>query len=1065
MTSFRPNDVCTCGPCGCESASGVDRRGFLKLVGVGAMATGWTNLDVMAGPFEENEYLRAIPADKKLDPSWVRSLLERGEKQTYSDRQALERIGMPVGGLFAGTVYLAGDGRLWLWDIFNRDQEGVLPRGITPPPETMVGDFLRGGVNFVHPAPLTQPFEVGFRLDVDGKTRGLDASGFSHVTFDGRYPIGRVAYRDSGCSVEVDLEAFSPFIPLNANDSSLPATVMSYTVRNAGSAPVRGQLEGYLANPVCLDSRKSLVGERKNRVVRRTGVTAIEYSAQAARQTERSAQPRPDIRFEDFERPTYEGWTVEGVAFGKGPIAIEDVPDYQVALGAEGKQLVNSHATAPGDDVAGRDAKMGRLISKPFKIERHFIALLLGGGSHPDKTGVNLLVDGKKVDTMTGQNDNAMRRRLFRVEKYEGRTAQLEIFDQVSGPWGNVGVDDIVFTDVDPSPDKLEEQRDFGTMTLALLDDADQVEATARIGAKVDVAAAALTDDQLTGAVGRSFRLGPGEAITLNFVVAWHFPNFYARGCGNAKVGHFYATLHASALAVVDYISQNFERLAGATRAWVTTWYDSSLPYWLLDRTFANTAVLATTTCYRFADGRFWGWEGVGCCEGTCTHVWHYAQAIGRLFPEVERDTRSRVDFGLALHDDGAIGHRAFLKDSMFSADDGQCGRILGALREHQMSADDTFLRSIWPQVKRAIEFLIRKDGNDDGMIEDAQPNTLDAAWYGKISFLASLYLAALRAGEEMAQEVDDPSFAQRCRTIAERGAQSILQTHNGEFFVQIEDPAHSNEIGIGPGCYIDQVFGQTWAHWLALGRLFDRDKQLSALRALWKYNFVPDVGPFRQQFKRGRWYAMAGDAGLIMCSWPKGGQNPAFKDHWQYMYFNECMTGFEWQAAAHMIWESYDQPDLLEKGLAISRAIHDRYSAALRNPYNEIECCDHYARSMASYGVYQAVCGFNCHGPRGHIEFAPRLQPEEFRAAFVAAQGWGSFQQSATNGKLAAQLEVAHGEMRIKSIRLRRQAPVRAAMVDGVALPFEQHEEWVVLTLPADRLLKVGDRLSIELV
>ncbi|MCB1127580.1 MAG: hypothetical protein KDM81_13890, partial [Verrucomicrobiae bacterium] len=241
----------------------------------------------------------------------------------------------------------------------------------------------------------------------------------------------------------------------------------------------------------------------------------------------------------------------------------------------------------------------------------------------------------------------------------------------------------------------------------------------------------------------------------------------------------------------------------------------------------------------------------------------------------------------------------------------------------------------------------------------------------------------------------------------------------NGEYFIQREDPAHAKEVGVGPGCYIDQVFGQTWAHWLGLGALFDRRRTLSALRALWKYNFVPDIGAFRKQFPRGRWYATAGDAGLIMCSWPKGGQNPAFKDHWQYMYFNECMTGFEWQAAAHMIWEGRDQADLLQDGLAVARAIHDRYDARLRNPFNEIECSDHYARAMASYGAYQAVCGFNCHGPHGHVEFAPRLTPHDFRAAFVTAEGWGTFAQRKVRDRLDASLEIQHGTLRLRSVGL----------------------------------------------
>ncbi len=130
----------------------------------------------------------------------------------------------------------------------------------------------------------------------------------------------------------------------------------------------------------------------------------------------------------------------------------------------------------------------------------------------------------------------------------------------------------------------------------------------------------------------------------------------------------------------------------------------------------------------------------------------------------------------------------------------------------------------------------------------------MDAAWYGKISFTSSLYLAALKAGEAMAREMGDDDFAKRCSGIAAAGARAILELHNGEYFIQVEDPAHKDKIGVGPGCYTDQVFGRTWAHWVNAGRLFDRDKQLSALRSLWKYNFVPDVGPFLNAFTRGRW-------------------------------------------------------------------------------------------------------------------------------------------------------------------------------------------------------------------
>jgi hypothetical protein len=1068
MTSDRTSESCNQSNCGC--GSDLSRRHFLQL-GAAGVAAGVGTLPVMAGPFETNEYLDTIPIDKKLDAAWLRSLPARGEKETYTERGALERIGMPVGGLFAGTVYLSGDGRLWLWDIFNRDQNGILPReGNLPEGIGVGGSNNMRGLNYLDPAPVTQPFGIDFALTVGGNRFGLDADGFRQVRFDGRYPIGRVSYHDDASPVDVHLEAFSPFIPLNLEDSSLPATVMSFRVENTSDAAVDVLLEGELQNAVCLETKTQQVGLLHNRVVTHDVLTLLECSAGPPKKAE-VEDPRPDIVFDDFERPRYERWTTEGTAFGDGPVDRKDIPDYQGDVGGVGNRVVNSHASAPGGNVTEKDGHVGTLTSKPFTIQRRFVQFFVGGGAHKDRTCVNLIVDDRVVASATGRDNNRMSRTAFNVGALEGQEARLQVVDQVGAGWGNIGIDQIVFTDRPLEDTAIEQQRDFGTMTLGILNAANEnTTSTADTSAAESVSSASADlAAPLTGRLGRHLHLEPGEAQEVAFLITWHFPNFRGHGVGNTLVGHWYASRFESAAAVARYLAANFARLAGHTRLWVETWYDSTLPYWLLDRTMANTSTLATTTCYRFRDGRFWAWEGIGCCQGTCTHVWHYAQAPGRLFPEIERIERERVNFGIGQHPDGGIGMRTGLSGSNHHADDGHCGRVLGVYREHQMSADDAFLRRLWPNVKRAIQFMIARDGNGDGLLEGAQPNTLDASWYGKISFISSLYLAMLKAGEAMASEMGDEAFAEQCREIAELGATSIMETFNGEYFVQIEDPAHKDKIGVGSGCYIDQVFGQTWAHWVGLGTLFDRPRQLSALRALWKYNFVPDVGPFRKRFEAGRWYAMAGDAGLIMCSWPKGGKNAAFKNHWQYGYFNECMTGFEYQAAAHMIWEGSDNPDLLEHGLAVTRAIHDRYNAALRNPYNEIECSDHYSRAMASFGAFQAACGFNCHGPRGHLEFAPRLSPEKFRAPFTSAEGWGSFEQTVESGRHACRIEWKFGTLRLRSLGLAAQPSGTlqvVASVDGQPETgtVEIDEGRVAIRFAREILLKAGETLELEL-
>ena len=1050
------------GKCSCTSAgkSKFTRRDFVKFTASSAaIVSGLGALPVMAGPFEDNDYLRIIAEDKKLSPAWVRSLYTRGQKQVYTDPKALKHIGMPVGGLFAGTVYLSGDGRLWLWDIFNRDQEGILPKTIFYKGQKVRS---RDGARYIEPAPITIPFEQGFglRLKVDGSMRDIPLSneGFQKVTFNGQYPQGMVDYGSSQLPVKATLKAYSPFIPLNVDDSSLPAIMMKYTITNTSAKEVEVDLYGKLQNPVCMETRSKVVGRLVNRVVSGKGFSAINCSAEPVKEPVQDS--RSDIVFEDFEKESYDGWTVEGKAFGDRPVKIKDMPAYQGNVAGKGQSVVNSHASAPGQEVNEKDAATGTLTSRSFKIERNYIAFLAGGGSHKGQTCINLLIDGKVVASATGASNNKMSANSFDVRSFQGQTAKLQIVDNVTGGWGNIGVDEIVFTDQKIQSGKLDEQRDYGSMSLALFGNRSRDYAVTSEGE--DKSAKRVTgklEDKLVGTIGTKLKLKPGQSQTVSFAITWNFPNFYSRGVGGQLVGHSYSARFSTAIDVSRYIATDFDRLTTQTEKWVDTWYDSTLPYWLLDRTMANTSTLATTTCYRFKDGRFWAWEGIGCCPGTCTHVWHYAQAPGRVFPEIERIEREGVNFGIGQHDDGGIGMRAGLQGSNEPAHDGQCGRILGAYREHQMSKDSSFLNEIWPRVKKAIEYLIRLDGNEDGLIEGAQPNTLDAAWYGKVSFLQSLYIAALKAGQAMATEMDDKEFAKECERIAVRGAETIEDLYNGEYFVQIEDPAHKKEVGIGPGCYIDQVFGQSWAHQVSLGRLFDKDKQLSALKSLWRYNFVPDVGVFRDQFKKGRWYAMAGDAGLLMCTWPKGGQNPNFKDHWQYMYFNECMSGFEWQVASHMIYEG-----MLKEGLAIARAIHDRYDAKLRNPYNEIECSDHYSRAMASYGAFISICGFEYHGPKGHIGFAPRLTPKNFKAPFITAEGWGTFTQSQKDDKLTAKLEIKWGQLKLKSITLAPLAPVKCAAVNGNKTAFKVTDGQVIVQLPNEQTIISGESLVVEL-
>jgi hypothetical protein len=177
-------------------------------------------------------------------------------------------------------------------------------------------------------------------------------------------------------------------------------------------------------------------------------------------------------------------------------------------------------------------------------------------------------------------------------------------------------------------------------------------------------------------------------------------------------------------------------------------------------------------------------------------------------------------------------------------------------------------------------------------------------------------------------------------------------------------------------------------------------------------------------------------------------------------------MSGFEHAFASHLIYEG-----LVAEGLTVARAVHDRHqprSPKKANPFNEPEAGNHYARAMASYATFLACGGFSYDGPAGSIGFAPRWQTNNFKTAFTAAKGWGSFSQKQNGMTMTASLDVKFGQLKLNTLNL--VPPVGAtptevtAMFDGTPVPAalqtKSGDTQVVfsrpLTIPAGKSLVV---------
>jgi hypothetical protein len=142
-----------------------------------------------------------------------------------------------------------------------------------------------------------------------------------------------------------------------------------------------------------------------------------------------------------------------------------------------------------------------------------------------------------------------------------------------------------------------------------------------------------------------------------------------------------------------------------------------------------------------------------GCCPLNCAHVWNYAQSLAFLFPSLERTMRE-TDFLTNVKPDGAMVFRTSLPRGsgvlwgFKPAADGQMGRIISLYRDWQISGDTDWLKKLWPQAKKALDYAWTQwDADRDGLMEGEQHNTYDIEFYGPEQHDGRVYLRALKAG------------------------------------------------------------------------------------------------------------------------------------------------------------------------------------------------------------------------------------------------------------------------------------------------------------------------------
>ncbi|MBA2681934.1 MAG: hypothetical protein H0U76_26490 [Ktedonobacteraceae bacterium] len=873
---------------------------------------------------------------------------------------AMRHIAMPLGGIGAGQIALGGDGGLRQWQMVNQiNHQGFVPdsffaiRAMYPEPPLDEIRVLQSREILERPEDST-PLVNDDAIPIEQKALLQKFKGVEHTTFSGAYPFARIRYEDQTLPVEVELEAYSPFVPLDAENSGLPAVIFTFTLRNRWMHEVNGCLGATLQNAVGWDgltpiqgNHSPLYGGNTNQVHRRAGYTALVL---------------------------------------ENPSLADDHPGAgQMAL-----------------TCLESNARTHERWSKPEEFMR-FIE-----GFNPRKH----LNEHKHNRAFISNN-------------------------QLTIPAG-----------------------------------------------------ASAEGETWNSGMAVPFIIAPGETAHITFIISWYFPNRYLnfdqfgprRDYGKSRfwLGNAYSTRFGDAIEVAEYIIHHRQRLEQESRKWAEGIYLSTLPDWLAEALAAQGSLMRSPTTFWTEDGRFYGFEGSlglstsmwnasfgGSCPLNCTHVWNYELALSRLFPKLEQSMRE-TDLLHAQAPEGYIPHRTVLPlylPQFWSEEiggptnpalDGMLGTVLKVYREVRQGAGKAWLDQLWPRVKRLVDYIVAKwDEDGDGVLQGEQPNTYDIAFYGPNIYIGALWLAALRAMEEMAKIMGEESLAQDMQhrfTVGSTHYDELLW--NGEYYIQLIDPLAPPEDQFGEGCLADQLFGQWWAHLLDLGYILPEAHVKTTLKSIVKYNLRQSFRGFEHNY---RVFADRDDSGLLVCTWPHG-KRPEVP----VRYCDEVWTGMEYHVGAHCIMEG-----LVEEGTSVLYALRGRYDGTRRNPYNEIECGDHYARAMAGWSVLDALSGFRYNALDDTLSFAPVMMQEMIQLPMITGTGWGTFTQAVVGDRSSTRIVLSceYGKMVVARLRLGGIAGNIAVSVDGQATAIQTVWEDGVLAVVFEEPITLNRHSKLELL
>ncbi|MFZ0320080.1 MAG: non-lysosomal glucosylceramidase [Candidatus Sulfotelmatobacter sp.] len=393
--------------------------------------------------------------------------------------------------------------------------------------------------------------------------------------------------------------------------------------------------------------------------------------------------------------------------------------------------------------------------------------------------------------------------------------------------------------------------------------------------------------ENLAGAIAVTFTLKPGEKRTVPMVISWDLP-IVEFGSGRKWYRHytdFYGTSGTNAWKIAADGLTNAAKWSDVIDSWQAPYVqDESKPLWYRGELFNELYVLAD-------GGSLWGrpveagkdakstFGFMECFDypyyNTLDVLFYGSMPLTKFWPDLDKqvmrafaDTvpteindkylwiwksaqtrkeqfRTRKIKGAVPHDLGVPHEDPFIQVNQFSWQDTNGWKdlnpkfVLMIYRDFVFSGrkDVDFLRYTWPAVTQALAYVEKFASTGDGIPQnDGYPDQTYDEWVvrGESAYCGSLWLAALRAAEEMGKVLGDTANTAKYHELFVRGQASYIKNlWNGEYFLYDTQSEYKDDI------QAEQLAGQWYANMTGLGDLVPLEMQKKALKKVFDFNVM----------------------------------------------------------------------------------------------------------------------------------------------------------------------------------------------------------------------------------